>query len=137
MQHQRPVWVSIILAFYLLFSGGGLLLLGQVLSDFGGLSTDLQKRFGHVEMHDIVWIVGIQLLPLVGAAALFMMMKVARLIFAAYVALLVDGLVWRASAATLADAVAAHGLLGTLLALGVGASVCQYAWQLGKRGALV
>ena len=106
MQQRRPIWVSVILAFYLLFSGGGLLLLGQVLSDFGALSTDLQKRFGHIELYDIVWIVGIQLLPLTGAA-------------------------------TLADAVAAHGLPGTLLALGVGASVCHYAWQLRKRGSLV
>lgn len=131
----RPVGVWITLIFYLGYSGFGLWGLGYVLTNIEAASPYTQARYTGLNLVDVLWMTSIQIMPVIGGVALFMLMRAAQWVFAAYLGLLIFGLLWQM--ATNGPAIlATGGLTGMMVALGIAAQVNVYIRKLAANGTL-
>lgn len=133
---QRPIWVWVILFGYIAYGAIALGLMGYALTQVDTLSPRSQEQFDGLELDDLLWMAGFQLLPIIGGIALVMLMRAACYIFTLNLVLLVAMAVLAVGTEIATNTFTGTGYAGTLIAIGLSHWVHTYAWKLAKEGTL-
>jgi hypothetical protein len=133
---KRTRWIWVISIFYLISAGWTLLSFVLIYSGSIPINPAQRAYLDSLSSFDIGITVLIGLLNLSGAAALFVLNRVAFNLFVVALAASVLVALWHAATKGWLQALGGPGFTGTMIGYGISLAVCLYAWKLTKRGTL-
>lgn len=133
---RRPVGVWLISAFYLVSAGWTLLSFALVLGHVVPLPPDQQAYFDSLTAVDWSFSVAIAALGVGAAVCLFLLRRIAVVLFAVALVLNLAFTAIHAMRTNWAEALGAAGLVGAVIGWLILVGVVAYAQRLAKRGVL-
>lgn len=133
---KRPVWVWVITIFFLLSAVWTLLSFYLILSGSIPIDPAQKAYFDQLTPLDYLSTVGVGLINIAGAITLFMLLKIARILFLCSLVLSLGITAWHATTKGWVEAIGGAGLVGAMIGYAILAIVCVYAWHLTKKGVL-
>jgi len=134
---KRPKLVWIVFLFYLISVGYTGLSFFLVYSGSIPVTPEQARYFQNLSAFDYTITALSSLLNLAGAIALFQLRKIAFHLFTAALVVAILQTLIHAITTNFVNALGGPGAIGILIAYGVLAAVCLYAWKLKARGVLV
>ena len=134
---RRPVWVWVISAFYLLSTGWTLLSFVLISSGAIQLNPAQEAYFASLTSVDWFFALSIGIIGLTGAIALFLLRRLAVVLFSLALALNLLLTAFQTMRTNWTEALGGSGLFGVLLGWGILVVVILYTRGLAKKGVLL
>jgi hypothetical protein len=134
--HGRPVWVTIILGYYVLAAVSTAISYAVIGSGVVPIPDAQRKYLASMSALDHAMTIGLLGLRLYAAIQLFRLRRIAAILFpAAFLASLLAFL-WRLGSQGMKAMLSQAGIGAFAFAWGLAIVICIYAWHLRKRGVL-